>query len=293
MQHPPEMLPVLFKTISEKQVDLVTASRRADNSKVTGLNLARNQISRVLDLAARIFFPRQLHSVSDPLTGFFMVRVKALDLEALRPNGFKILLEILVRNPKLRKAEIPFHFAERFAGQSKASAAEAWRYFNLLWTLRFGTGFIRFTEFALVGLSGILVNSLALYLVTAELKVYYLVSVAIATVASTLWNFGLNEAWVFRSKSRASERIRRLGMFFTMNIVALGLRSPLIFVLTSWFGVHYLASNLISLALMTIIRYVLADSIIWGRGTTAIPMNAPKEKTWRPAMNIAIFLRYP
>ena len=284
LQHPPEMLPVLFKTASEKQVDLVTATRRAEDSKVTGLNLARNQISRVLDRAARIFFPRQLRGVTDPLTGFFLVRIKALDLEALRPNGFKILLEILVRNPKLRKAEVPFHFAERFAGQSKASATEAWRYFNLLWSLRFGTGFTRFAEFALVGASGILVNSLALYLATAEFKIYYLVSAAIATVASTLWNFGLNEAWVFRSRSKATERIRRLVMFFTMNIAALGLRSPLIFVMTSWLGVHYLASNLISLALMTVLRFALADSIIWGQKASAGSTNAAKEKIWRPNM---------
>jgi dolichol-phosphate mannosyltransferase len=284
LQHPPEMLPVLLKIAYKKKVDLVTATRRAEDSKVTGLNLARNQISRALDLAARLFFPRQLRGVSDPLTGFFLVRVKALDLEALRPNGFKILLEILIRNPKLRKAEVPFHFAERFTGQSKASAREAWRYFNQLWSLRFGTGFIRFTEFALVGLSGLLVNSLVLYLVTAQLDIYYLVSVAIATVASTLWNFGLNEAWVFRSRSGASDRVRRLGMFFTLNIAALGLRSPVIFVMTSWMGIHYIASNLISLVLMTVLRFALADSIIWGQKASTVTTIRTNERTWRPAM---------
>ena len=141
LQHPPELLPVLLKTAQEKQVDLVIATRRSQDSKVTGLNTARNQISRVLDLTARIFFPRQLRGVSDPLAGFFLVRVKALDLDALRPNGFKILLDIVVRNPKLTKAEVPFQFGERFAGESKASAAEAWKYLNLLLTLRLGEDF--------------------------------------------------------------------------------------------------------------------------------------------------------
>ncbi len=129
---------------------------------------------------------------------------------------------------------------ERFAGQSKASATEAWKYFNLLLTLRFGTDLYASPSFALVGVSGILVNSLALYLATASLKFITSLSVVLATVASTLWNFGLNEALVFRSRSKASERIRRLTMFFTMNIAALGMRSPLIFVLTTCFGVHYL-----------------------------------------------------
>ena len=42
----------------------------------------------------------------DPLTGFFLVRRDSLDLAALRPNGFKILLEILVRSPRLAVSEI-------------------------------------------------------------------------------------------------------------------------------------------------------------------------------------------
>ena len=77
LQHPPEMLPVMLKTALDQKVDLVVATRRAENSQVAGLNAARNLISRALDLTARIFFPRQLHGVSDPLAGFFLVRVKA------------------------------------------------------------------------------------------------------------------------------------------------------------------------------------------------------------------------
>lgn len=278
LQHPPEMLPILLKTAHDKQVDLVVATRRAVSSQVNGLNAARNQISRALDLTARVFFPRQLKGVSDPLAGFFLVRVKALDLEGLRPNGFKILLDILVRNPKLTKAEVPFQFGERFAGQSKASAAEAWKYLNLLWTLRFGEGFLRFMGFAVVGLSGILVNTLILYLATTQFNIYYLLSVILATVGSTLWNFSLTEAWVYRSKEQAPGRIRRLLLFSLMNTIALGLRSPLIFVLTSLLGVHYLISNLASLVLLTVIRFELADNMIWGREPNALPVKKSEPK---------------
>ena len=67
---------------------------------------------------------------------------------------------------------MPFHFGERFAGESKASAKEAWKYFNLLWTLKFGEGSLRFIGFGLVGLTGILVNTLVLFVVTTELNIY-------------------------------------------------------------------------------------------------------------------------
>lgn len=267
LQHPPELLPVLLRTAQDKDVDLVAATRRTEDSQVTGLNTSRNLISRGLDLIARAFFPRRLHGVSDPLTGFFLVRISALDLPALQPNGFKILLEILVRNPKLRKAEVPFHFGERLSGKSKASPAEAYNYFKSLVILKFGSGSLRLAGFAFVGATGIIINSLVLYLVTSRLNIYYLFSVAIATVASTLWNFGLTEFWVYRAAHHPEGRLRRLGLFSVMNLAALALRSPIIYLLTSVFNIHYVVSNLISLVLLTGLRFLTADNMIWGQLT--------------------------
>lgn len=284
LQHPPELVPVLLKTALEKQADLVVATRRSEDSQVTGLNTTRNLISKGLDLIARVFFPRQLRGVSDPLTGFFLVRVKAIHLENLRPNGFKILMEILVRNPDLRKAEVPFHFGQRFAGQSKASAAEAWKYLNLLWSMRFGEESLRFTGFALVGLSGILVNSLALFLATEQMNLHYLFSAAVATLVSTLWNFSLTEGFVYRSKQQAEGRAKRLGLFFVMNMLALALRTPLIYLLTTLLGVYYLASNLVSLAALTVLRFLLADNMIWGQASSSASAGKPKFQIWRSAM---------
>ena len=272
LQHPPELLPVLLKTALDKKADLVIGTRRADESQVSGLNLSRNLISRGLDLAGRVVFPRRLRGVSDPLSGFFLVRVKAINLEILKPSGFKILLEIIVRNPDLTKAEVPFHFGERLAGKSKASVVEAFKYLKLLWILRFGTGSIRFASFALVGLSGILINSLALYMATEWLRIYYLFSVAFATIVSTVWNFALTEVWVYRSAQKAEGRLRRFVMFFGMNLVALLLRSPFIFLLTTVFGMYYIASNLVSLVLLTGLRFLTADSFIWRRSSVTTPI---------------------
>jgi dolichol-phosphate mannosyltransferase len=281
LQHPPELIPTLLKTAIEKERHLVLATRRSEQSQVGGLNMLRNLISQGLDLIARIFFMEELHGVSDPLTGFFLVQVNALDLRILRPNGFKILMEILVRNPKLHKAEVPFSFGERFSGQSKASVAEAWRYFNLLWVMRFDQEFLRFIGFALVGLSGILINSLVLFLATDVFHIYYLLSAAISTVASTLWNFILVEAWVYRSKIEAAGRAWRLALFFVMNTLALSLRTPMIYVLTSLSGIHYVVSNLLSLGLLTILRFQLADSIIWKSPSAT---SKPKFELWRNKM---------
>jgi glycosyltransferase involved in cell wall biosynthesis len=263
LQHPPELVPVLLKTAIDQQVDMVVATRRSKESHVAGLSIFRDLISHGLDLTARIFFPKQLRGVSDPLTGFFLLRVNAIDIDNLRPNGFKILLDILVRNPSLRKAEVPFEFGERLSGESKASAAEVWKYLNLLWTLRFGNGLMRFIGFALVGLSGVLVNSLALYIFTDRVSIYYLYSAVFATITSSLWNFIFTETLVYKSDRRSKGFIYRLGMFMFMNILALALRTPIIYLLTEIIGVFYIYSNLVSLAVLTLLRFMFAENFIW------------------------------
>jgi len=265
LQHPPEMIPQLFNKAIAIQADLVAASRRTDQSDVKGLNTARNLISRGLDLLARVMFPRQLRGVSDPLTGFFLVRRNAIRIDQLHPQGFKILMEILVRNPLMVKAELPFEFGERFAGKSKASAREAFKYFSLLWTLRFGEGSLRFMGFALVGLTGLVVNSAAIALFTDGMGIYYLLSAVLATVVSTVWNFGLTEALVFKRSGQSAGRMKRLGLFMLMNAVALLFRSPLMYLLTTIVGIHYLISNIISLGVLTVLRFMLADQWIWGK----------------------------
>src|SRR2546430_2259745 len=79
-----------------------------------------------------------LTQVSDPMSGFFTVRASSLELANLRPLGYKILLELLVRNRPGRVIEVPYAFQDRHAGASKSTVAEGWRFLRHLATLRFG-----------------------------------------------------------------------------------------------------------------------------------------------------------
>jgi dolichol-phosphate mannosyltransferase len=81
-------------------------------------------VSRALAWLTTRLFAEEMRGVTDPMTGFFVVRRAVLRPERLRPDGFKILLEILVRTPGLRVAEIPFQFDRRLAGRSKAGLRE-------------------------------------------------------------------------------------------------------------------------------------------------------------------------
>jgi dolichol-phosphate mannosyltransferase len=258
LQHPPELIAELLEEAESRDIDLVVASRYCDEGSARGLGFARAIASRSTTTAARLLFPRRLRGVADPMSGFFLVRRDAIDPDALRPRGFKILLELLIRNPGLRCAEVSFTFGERHAGRSKATVREALRYLSLLARLRFA-------RFGVVGASGLVVNTLLLALLTDVVGLFYLVSAVIATQGSTLWNFSLTELWVFAGRDHKRARKTRMAMFFLMNNIALLLRGPLLVLLTSGLGIHYVVSNVLSLAVLTIARFALADTWIWAK----------------------------
>ena len=136
LQHPPEVLADLVTTGESAGADIVCATRNVSGGGRDGLGAARDVISRSFAAFARRAFPRRLRGVSDPMSGFFLVRRSAVDPEALNPTGFKILLEILVRTPRLRRAEVGYEFAARHAGDSKASLRQGVTYLRHLARLR-------------------------------------------------------------------------------------------------------------------------------------------------------------
>jgi len=269
LQHPPEIVPQLFRAARSNDADLVVASRYCEDGVAESLGRVRSAVSRSTSALARALFPRRLRALTDPMSGFFLLRRDAVDPDALRPRGFKILLDILIRSPALRRCEVPFDFGDRHAGESKASLMEGMRFLSLLVALRFGGASTRFTRFGAVGVSGLAVNMIALAVLTDVLGLYYVASAVLATQVSTLWNFTLTERWVFTVGEHKRTRRTRLVMFFGMNNAALTLRGPMLVFLVSLLGINYLAANLISLVSLTLLRYAVADAWIWTKDRTA------------------------
>jgi len=265
LQHPPESIPQVLRQAEKTQSDIVIGSRLAPGGDSTSLGLSRNIISHTFAWTTRLTFPERLLKITDPLSGFFITRRAALNLDELRPDGFKILLEIMVKNPKLVISEIPIQFGHRHAGESKASVTETIRLFRGLYRLRVA-GNLAFIRFLAVGVSGLLVNSLVLAAFTELAGLNYLLSAVLATQASTLWNFGLTESWVFGKRQTERPFIQRLGGFVVINNLLLLLRSPIMTVMVNQWHVHYLIANLFSLFAMTLLRYFVADKWLWNKG---------------------------
>jgi putative flippase GtrA len=279
LQHPPELIPRLLRQAQKTEAQLTLASRFISGATAAGLGRSRSLISYLLTLICHMLFPKRLRGITDPLTGMFMIRRDALDLTRLRPNGFKILLEILVRFPHLHVSEIPFIFGRRTAGKTKAGAREVLRLFRLLIRLQLSQN-QRFYRFLAVGASGFVVNNLSLVLLTEFWGLHYLLSAIVATQVSTTWNFGFTETWVFGDRGGRWHWLQRLGMFLLINNIALAARGPLIFVLTSGLDLHYVLSNIISIVAMTFIRYTSAAWWIWHptRSSSRLEQSFPRPK---------------
>ena len=72
-----------------------------------------------------------------------------------------------------------------------------------------------------------------------------------------------------------------------MNNVALIARGPIVFLLTSFFGFNYLISNFASMAVILVLRFTVADSLIWKSSPQASQSSAPVKSVFSPDQEIA------
>jgi len=126
LQHPPELLPAMWHAL-QAGADVVIGSRYVEHGSRPKWNVLRRAISR---LAVWMTRPLQKASVrvTDPMSGFFLVRRLCIQDVHFHPQGFKILLDILVQGNVRSVSEIPFIFGRRRAGSSKASPRVAIQY---------------------------------------------------------------------------------------------------------------------------------------------------------------------
>ena len=141
LQHPPARIPAMLAKAEASAADVVIASRYIRGGSMGGLDgPTRLVYARGLRALAKVAFPRRLRGVSDPLGGFFLVRGELVCGVTLRPRGYKILLEILVRCRPRTVREVPYRFQPRRHGETKADLRQGIEFLRHLWTLRVWPG---------------------------------------------------------------------------------------------------------------------------------------------------------
>jgi dolichol-phosphate mannosyltransferase len=272
LQHPPEVVPQRVAAGADAGADLVVATRYADGDTRGGLaNRYRQLVSRSSTVVTRLLFPRRLAAVSDPMSGFFAVRPDAIDIDGLRPLGFKIMLELIMRNRMERIVEVPFEFRARHAGESKSSLREGVRFVRHLAGLRIGNSSLsRTLAFGAIGLSGFVPNLGVLWLLTSVLGLHYVPAAVLSTQVAIFWNFALLDLLVFTEARRWRLR-RRLLSFVLLNNIDLVLRIPLLTLLVEQVGLGVLPGTAVTLLAAFALRFLVTDRMIYLRKRVPAP----------------------
>jgi dolichol-phosphate mannosyltransferase len=135
LQHPPEVTARLIAAMRQG-ADLAVASREAEGGGTSDWSFLRLLISRGSRALGKMLLPGVLGMVSDPMTGFFVVRRTAIQNIPMAPCGYKILVELLVRSRIEKVVEVGYVFRSRQRGESKASMKVFVDYVQHLFRLR-------------------------------------------------------------------------------------------------------------------------------------------------------------
>jgi len=206
MQHDETLLPQMLNILRGGDVDLVVGSRYLDAAGLeNGFSPARKAASQFANALGKKALKVD---VSDPVSGFFMIRREVVDRVApqLETTGFKILFDLIASQPEpLRVKELPYAFAAREAGESKLDNRVALEYLGLV-ASKLSRGLIspRIIFFGLVGVSGLAVHMTVLLLST-ELRFSF--SQALAGVTAMTSNYFINNVITYRDKRLAGWKL--------------------------------------------------------------------------------------
>lgn len=202
LQHDEALLPKMLGAIEAGNADLVIATRYAQSGDAQGgFSTLRRNASTLATHVSNLLLKT---NVSDPMSGFFMIRRDAID--GIAPNlatgGFKLLLDILASAPdSLKIVEMPYQFRPRQLGTSKLDALVIADFLGLLLSKLSGNTISpRFFLFALVGATGLVVHLATLRTVLTTTHIPFNAAQFTAALVAMTSNFFLNNALTFRDR---------------------------------------------------------------------------------------------
>ncbi|MFM6827430.1 MAG: glycosyltransferase [Dolichospermum sp.] len=278
LQHPPEVLTQLWQKI-EQGADLAVASRHVEGGGVSSWSVIRRFLSRGAQVLGLVILPEVVGRVSDPMSGYFMVRRNAIANTTLNPIGYKILLEVIGRGQIGAIGEAGYIFRERTEGESKVTWKEYIEYIQHLIRLRLSTGrigkisqkvnfpFGRFLRFGAVGFSGVFVDLTIFHLMRTVINLGLTRSTILSAEVAILNNFLWNDLWTFGDISRKQTGKRqRFKRFLKFNIVCLAgiiIQTLVVNFLYNNVGMNQYIAKLIAIAVATIWNFWVNLKLSW------------------------------
>jgi dolichol-phosphate mannosyltransferase len=276
LQHPPEMLPGLIDAALGGDAEVVAGSRFLEGGSAEGLSDGlRVFLTHFSTRLTKLLFPRKLRNSTDPMSGFFAVRLDALDLSLLHPRGFKILLEILCRK-QMRVAEVPAVLAPRGGGESKADIKQVFRLTRQIVELRIG----RMPGFALIGFIGAIANLLIMGLLQYR-GMGYVWAAIIAAVVTIVGNFIAQEHWLYHDLRAGARRLWwRFSHSAGFNAIESAVRTFVLWGVVELTHIHSVLAQAILLVIGFLLRYAYHERVVYRQ---LAAQDEPAPATERPA----------
>jgi dolichol-phosphate mannosyltransferase len=255
----------MLQLLKAEDLDVVVGSRYAEGGSLGEWAESRRRVSRIATRLARFAVRTEL---SDPMSGFFLIRRTAFDsaVRQLSGRGFKILLDLFASSPEpLRFKELPYRFRERQSGESKLDSAVVLEYFELLLEKTAGRFVpVRFLLFGLIGASGVLVHMAVLGLFFMILP--FTLAKVVATFAAMTSNFILNNAITYRDvRLKGSMLVMGLLSFYAVcsfgAVADVGLAS----ILFNSRGTSWWLSGLAGTLVGSVWNYAMTSTFTWRR----------------------------
>jgi dolichol-phosphate mannosyltransferase len=266
LQHDESILLRMYQALAKGSGNLAIGTRLRQAGSGS-LSPARQRLS---DIGAWFFRRIAGVAVTDPMSGFFMIRREIVSRLAprLSPDGFKILVDVILSATGLSIVEVPYAFRRRNAGESKLTPLVGIDFLGLVvHHATAGVLPIRFVLFATIGAIGLVVHIAALSTVRHWFGVLSFDSgQLIATIIAMASNFILNNEITYRS-----HRYHGLGLIGGFVAFALGCSVGALanIDVASWLykaNQTWWASGLAGALLSVVWNYAVSTNLIWRPG---------------------------
>jgi dolichol-phosphate mannosyltransferase len=290
--HPPEVIPKMMREVALNPNSIIIGSRFIEGGKVVGWPQRRKILSMGASSLARLGL--NVKRVKDPMSGFFALPRELIQNISIDTKGYKILLEILVKNKEIAIKEIPYTFTDRQSGKSKMNYNVIVNYGEAIWQLyRHGqkSSQVKISEqvnkksvqfiskvgrYYTVGISGLLINYVVSFLLANDVansirllsNAWYLEASIIGVAISSTSNFFLNKYWTFEDKRfDVGLTARQFGSFIAISAIGLSIQISLLYYMVENF-VPYRIALIVAIAVATTINFILNKKFTF------------KEKVW-------------
>jgi dolichol-phosphate mannosyltransferase len=214
--HKPEDVPRLLAAL-DGGADFVIGSRYVKGGSIPQeWGLLRRMNSLGGNIVGR--YVAGLYKIKDCTAGFRAIRtslLKQITFDDLRVQGYAFQVALLHKAVSLGAVikEVPVDFIDRTEGESKLGLSDIIEFIVNAWWIRLHSS-KTFIKFALVGLSGVIVN-LGIFTLLLQMNVNKYLASPISIEASIITNFLLNNYWTFRWR-KSHDHVSLKGLKFNM-----------------------------------------------------------------------------